>query len=127
MTRSSPFVETVDERREVLERVRLVGVAHDDVLPACRGQPRDVCAPVASPALRDDTSAVCGGDLGRAVRGAVVHDDHLAASLRAPDPLERLVDDFSDRLFLVQAGDDDGDLGLGRHAYAAPATVARRG
>ena len=27
------------------------------------------------------------------------------------DPVERLVDDLPHRLFLVQAGDDDGDLG----------------
>ena len=60
-------LELVDERRELLQRIRLVGVAHHDVLAARLGEAREVRAPVAAPALGDDARAVRRGDL----RGAV--------------------------------------------------------
>ena len=110
------LLELVDERRELLQRVGLVGVAHDDVLAARFCEAREVGAPVAAPRLGDDARAVRGGDLRRAVGRAVVDDDHLTGSSRASDPFERLVDDPPDGLLLVQAGDDDGDLRCrGRH------------
>ena len=70
---------------------------------------------------------VGGGDLRRTVLRAVVHDEDLPERPGAADPLECLVDDVPDGLFLVQAGDDDGDLGLGRHGSGAPPTVAALG
>ena len=91
-----------------------------------RVEPGQVRAAVAAAMLVDHACAVSRGDLGRAVGRAVVDDDDLAAPARAADALERLVDDVPDRLFLVQAGDDDGDLGLGGHGGKAPPTVARK-
>ena len=103
--------ELVDERPELPQRVGLVGVPHHDVLPAGDREPGEVCAPVSRALLADDDRTVLRGDLGGGIRGGVVDDDHLAGAARVADPVERLVDDLSHRLFLVQAGNDDGDLG----------------
>ena len=72
------LLEPVDERRELLQRVRLVGVAHHDVLALRLGEPGQVGAPVAAALLGDDARAVLGRDLGRAVGRGVVDHDHLA-------------------------------------------------
>ena len=109
------LLEPVDERRELLERIRLVGVAHDDVLAPRLLEAGQIRAAVAAAKLGDDACPVLRGDLGRAVFRAVVDDEDLARAPRAADALERLVDDVPDGLFLVQAGDDNGDLGVGRH------------
>ena len=56
--------EALDERREVLHRIRLVGVAHHDVVALRHGEPGEVGAAVAGPLLAHDGRAVLGGDLG---------------------------------------------------------------
>ena len=109
------LLEPVDERAELLQRVGLVGVSHDDVLASRLLEPGQIRAAVAAAMLGDDPRSVLGGGLGRAIDGAVVHDQDLSRATRTADPLERLVDDVPDGLFLVQAGDDDGDLGVGGH------------
>ena len=109
-------------------RIRVVRVAHDDVFAARRLETREVRTPVATARLRDDDRAVCRRDLGRGVGRAVVDDDDLAGASRAPNPFERLVDDLPDRLLLVQARDDHGDLRpSGNHdRRVEPARIGRR-
>ena len=104
------LLEPVDERCQLLERVRLVRITHHDVVASCLGESREVCASVAASRLRDDPRAVRGRHVCRAVRRCVVDDDDLARPPRASNAVERLLDDPSDRLLLVEAGDDDGDL-----------------
>ena len=117
--------ELVDERPELPQRVGLVGVPHHDVVAAGDGEPGEVGAAVARALLAHDDRAVLGGDLGRRIGRGVVDDDHLAGATRLADPLERLVDDLPHRLFLVQAGDDDGDLGRSGGHLVRRSTVAR--
>ena len=117
--------KALDERREVLHRIRLVGVAHHDEVALRDGEPGEVGAAVAGALLADDGRTVLRGDFGGAIGRRVVDDDHLARASGAADALERLVDDLPDRLFLVQAGDDDGDLGRGGGHRVRRSTVAR--
>ena len=117
--------KALDERREVLHRIRLVGVAHHDEVALRDGEPGEVGAAVAGALLADDGRTVLRCDFGGAVGRRVVDDDHLARASGAADALERLVDDLPDRLFLVQAGDDDGYLGRGGGHRVRRSTVAR--
>ena len=110
MTRSSPLSRRSTKPRELVERVRVVRVAHHQVLAARGVEPREIRASVASPRLGHDDRAVCRRDLAGAVGRAVVDDDDLAGATRSADPLERLVDDLPDGFLLVQARDDHGDL-----------------
>ena len=110
------LLEAIDERRELLQGIRLVGVAHHDVLAARLCEPREVCASVAAPRLGDDAGAVRGRDFCGAVGRRVVDHDDLARPSGAANAVERLLDDPPDGLLLVEAGDDDGDLRCrGRH------------
>ena len=63
-------LEAVDEARELVERVRVVRVAHDQVLAACGVEAREIRAPVASPRLGHDDRAVCRRDLARSRRSS---------------------------------------------------------
>jgi hypothetical protein len=63
-------------------------------------------------------------DLGGAVARAVVDHDHLAGAARALNPLPRVVDDRSDRLFLVEARDEDGDFRPRLHRLLGVLTLA---
>ena len=119
--------EAVDERGEVLDRIRLVGIAHHDVVALRDGEPREVGAAVAGALLADDRRAVLGGDLRRAVGRGVVDDDHLAVRPERRIPSQRLVDDRAHRLLLVQAGDDDGDLGRCSSGHRARRSTVARG
>ena len=71
-------VELADEVGDLIEVVGQVGVRHDDVVAASRGKPGQICAAVAAAALDDHARACAGGELGAAVLGVVVDDDHLA-------------------------------------------------
>src|SRR5205085_6492312 len=108
------FLERVHERRQVRDRIRAVRVGHDDVVALCLRDTREVRAAVAAPRLVDDGRAVLHGDLGRAVRRAVVDDDHLPGPAGALDPGPRLVHDRSHGRLLVKTGDHHRDLR--RHA-----------
>ena len=80
-------LELLDEARNLVEVVREVGVGHDDVVATRRVEPRQVRAAVASARLVDDACAGRSRQLGAAVVGAVVDDDHLAGEAgcaRAP-------------------------------------------
>ena len=75
-------VEMVDEARDLAEVVREVGVGHDDVAPARGGEARQVGAAVAAARLVHHARAGGRGQLGAAVLGRVVGDDHLARDAR---------------------------------------------
>jgi hypothetical protein len=109
-------LESLHERRQLVDRIRAVRVAHYDVLAPGLLQAREVGAAVAASAFADDRGTVLGGDLGRPVRRVVVDDDHLAAAARPPDSLPGLFDDGADRFLLVEAGNHDRDLHVRRHA-----------
>src|SRR5439155_6875400 len=120
------LLERVDESRERVERVGPVRVAHDDVLAARVREAGEVRAAVAAARLLDDGRSVGGRDLRGLVARPVVDDDHLSVAARRLDPPPRLVDDRADRLLLVEAGDDDGDLRLVRGHGREYAAVALR-
>jgi hypothetical protein len=119
-----PGVERLDESRQLVQRVGLVRVPHDDVAAARLRQPSEVRAPVPAARLGHDGGAVRGRYLGRAVGRAVVDDDHLTGTARGLDALPCLVDHCADRALLVEARNDDGDLDDGsavitlRHRYS---------
>src|SRR6185436_1029296 len=75
-------LEAIDEARELIQRIRVVRIAHDQVLTACGFEPREICAPVPSSRLGHDDGAVCRRDLARAIGGAIVDDDDLAGTAR---------------------------------------------
>ena len=100
ITRSSP--SPLDDGREILHRIRLVGVA----ITMSRLAPRRArrgrrCRSRAL--LADDGRTVLRCDFGGAIGGRVVDDDHLAR-VRNADALERLVDDRADRLLSFKQG-----------------------
>ena len=116
-------LELRDEPRDLGEVVRLVGVTHDDVGAARGREPGQVGAAVAAPALGDDARAGLGRQLGRAVLGRVVDDDHLAADAGLRHRLARAGDARLDVDLLVEARDHHRDERLGRDA----AGVVQRG
>ena len=70
MTRSSPRSRRSTNAGELAQRVRVVRVAHDEVV-ALRGvEPREVRAPVAAARLGDDDRAVLRRDRGGARRSS---------------------------------------------------------
>jgi len=105
--------QRLDEARDVLERVRHVGVEHHDVLAAGGAEAREVGRAVAAARLVHDARAGGRGELGAAVVGVVVGDDDLAGHARLGKRRERLAHAGLDVLGLVEAGDDDGDLDRG--------------
>ena len=129
-------LEAVDERSELLERIRLVGIAHHDVVAARLGQPGEVRAAVAS-ARSATTRAPCAS-----ATSAERSVEPLSTTITSPGPsrtaypVQRLVDDSPDGFLLVQAGDDDGNLRClrrhrestlaGRAVASASVTVSRR-
>ena len=125
MTRSAPSSSSLDEARDLVEVVREVGVAHDDVVAAGGGEAGEVGAAVAAARLVDDARAGRGGELGAAVLGGVVGDDDLAgdplarAARRGPAPTTAL-----DVLLLVEAGDHHGQRQLLRRMGGHRRSVA---
>ena len=86
MTRSSPGLEPVDERRELLQRVRLVGVSHDDVVAAGLREACEVGAAVAAAAARETTRAPCA-----AATSAERSVDALSTTITSPGRPERRI------------------------------------
>src|SRR5579859_247554 len=68
--------ELLDEAAQIREVVAVVGVTHDDVTPARRGDSRQQRAAIAARSHSDNTRAVLLGDIPRAVGAAIVgnHD-----------------------------------------------------
>ena len=102
--------QLLDEVRDLVERIRHVGVEHHDVLAARRGEAREVGRAVAAPRLVHDARPGGDRELGAAVVGVVVGDDDLADDVRLRHRRERAGDALLDVLGLVEAGDDDRDL-----------------
>ena len=100
-------LELLDEARDLLEVVRQVGVAHDDVAAARGGEAGEVRAAVAAARLVHHAGAGAGGELGRPVLGRVVGDHHLTRDPGGGEGTERSRDAALDVRLLVEARDDD--------------------
>ena len=109
-----PFL---DETRQLLEIVAVVGVAHDDERSARFLDALAQSVAVAFERGVNDARPVRSGDVDRAVGRAVVGDDHLAAHTCARECRQCLVDARVDRARLVETRDDNRNGGRGfRHA-----------
>ena len=102
--------QLLDEVRDLVERIRHVGVEHHDVLAARRREAGEVGRAVAAPRLVHDAGAGGRRELGAAVVRVVVGDDDLAADAGLGERVERAAHALLDVLGLVQARDDDRDL-----------------
>ena len=81
-------LEAVDERAQLVERIRVVGVAHDDVLAAARRRARRGTRSRSRDAVPDTTIAPCAAATSRrGVGRPVVDDDDLACSSRCAGSL----------------------------------------
>jgi hypothetical protein len=104
------------EAWDFAEVVAGVGVAHDHVPSAGGRDASHQC--VAIPALGDvhDASTVGARDVRRAIRAAVVSDDHFAGDAVLAQRRLCGVDALRQSLRLVEAGHDDRQLDLRRWA-----------
>ena len=110
MTRSSPLAQPIDEQLQAAEVVGVVGIAHDHVTAGRGGDPLLQGAAVALAVDVDDPGAVRPGDLGGAVRAAVVGDDHLAPDSHLLQRPHALATQRPTVQALIQAGHDHRDL-----------------
>ena len=101
------LLERLQEARDLGEIVGVVGVTHEDVGAARGSEAGQVGGAVALARLVHDTRAGALGQLGRAVRRAVVGDHDLAGDAGLAHGPHRLADDDLDRIGLVEAGDHD--------------------
>src|SRR2546426_605005 len=107
-----PLAQLDDESADVAEFVAVVGVAHDDEVPARCGDPADERAPVPLGFYSDHARAHLFRDESRLVIASVVRDDDLARDAELPQRTLRLLDAPADRLRLVEAGHHDRELDL---------------
>jgi hypothetical protein len=101
-------LELCHEAGDLTEVVGEIGVGHHDVLAPRGGEARQVGTAVAPPALEDHPCPGRLGDLGAAILGVVVDDQHLSGEPAGHERLVRVVHALLDVLLLVQAGDHDG-------------------
>jgi len=106
-------MEALDERCQQAEVVGAVGVAHHDVAPSHEGQGVDVRP--AQPALRrlQHSRPALQRDLGGAVARAV-DDQDLPCDPGLLEALLAPVDELPDRQLLVEGGNHDRELRIGR-------------
>ncbi len=99
-----------------LRAIAAIAIQEDDDLALFvqRGDARQTGAAIASPRLDDHPGPGLPRPLGRAVGAAVVDDQYFVGD----GPWNR-ADDIADRLFLVEGGNDDRNLGY-RAASAVP-------
>src|SRR6185436_2935918 len=105
------FAQPGHEAVEAREVIAVVGVAHDDVAAARRGDPSGQRRAVAAPGHVDHSRAGALRQLARAVVGAVVGDQHFAVDSRALQEAARLGNAAADGHRLVQAGHQNRQLG----------------
>ena len=103
-------LQPVDEGWQLLQRIRVVRIGHDEISATGALETGKIRTAVASARLGHDGRAMSRSDRGGRVRRCVVDDDDLARASRAPNALERPVDDVAHRVFLVQAGNDHRDI-----------------
>ena len=109
VARAQPFDECV----QVREVVAAVGVAHDHIATARGRDPTAQRAAVAARGDVHDPRARPGGELGRAVRTAVVRDEHLTRDGCALEERDPCAHAARDRLGLVQTRHQDRQLEVG--------------
>jgi hypothetical protein len=102
-------LELGQEARDLVEVVRQVRVAHDDVAAAGGREAGQVRASVAAARLVHDARSGRRRELGAAVLGCVVGDDHLAGNAFPAQDVAGGPHDRLDVLLLVEAGDHDRD------------------
>ena len=102
--------QTCEERAEVGEVVRVVGVAHHDIPAVGSVDPTEQGRPVATLRDIDDDCARITCELLRSVGRPVVGHDHLSEDAGALEPSTRLVDARRHGFRLVQARHDHRHL-----------------
>ena len=104
------LAELVDERAQVGQVVRVVGVGHDDVLAVGGVDAGEQGTAVAADRRVHDPGAVVLRDALRPVGRTVVADQHLTRDTQVGEGLAGLLHADGQRLGLVQARQDDRDL-----------------
>ena len=102
--------QLLQETLETAEVVAVVGVAHDDVAAARRGDAGDERRAVAALLDRDHARAGLGRERARVVARAVVRDEYFAVDAGALEEAARLLYAPADRGRLVQARHEDREL-----------------
>jgi hypothetical protein len=103
-----------DEGIEIGEVVAVIGVAHDDIAAKRRLDSGRERGAVATHGDGHDPRPLTLGDLPAAVGRAVVGDDDFANDPRALQETLCLADAGGERLGLVEAGHQDGELEFGQ-------------
>ena len=112
------FAQFFDEGIERAEIVAVVGVGHDDVAASRRGDAAEQSAAIALARDRDHARTQGLGNFPGAVRAAVVGNQNLAVDIPAVDKIFGLFDADADRLRLVEAGHEHGQLAGSRRRRA---------
>ena len=101
-------LERRHERGEITEIIAVVRIAHDDV--AAPGSTDSALEGASIPTLRhrDHPRTQLSGDLDRTVRTAVIGHHDLASERGLLEIAMRLLDADSERLFLIEAWNQDG-------------------
>ena len=106
----SARAQGLHEGADIVQGIAVVGVGHEDELPAGFLDPTAQGGPVAEFRDGDHPGAFVAGDLLRTVGRTVVGNDDLAPDAEAAHRISGLADTHGERLSLVEAREHDGQL-----------------